>query len=153
MLNQREGSLITYTVVRSLDTALGVVVGVVINYLIAPPNHLSELVIRMEKFKQLTLDALEDEELLTELRNGFATLSIFYKNFTLDKKYDRHSVSHSDLAITMEGIQDLYFHVKSLHYFSDDVHAELTKYHTEKIKEILKMLEKTIADLKESLTK
>jgi len=140
-----------YTVVRSLDTALGVVVGVVINYLIAPPNHLGELVARMEKFKQLTIDALEDEELLTELRNDFATLSTFYKNFTVDKKYNRHIVSHSDLAITMEGIQDLYFHAKSLHYFSDDVHTELTKYHTEKINDTLKMTEKTIIDLKKSL--
>jgi len=148
MLNQREGSLIIYTLHRSLDTALGVVVGVIVNYFIIPPNHLYELATRMEKIKKLTINALDDEDLLITLRNDFATLSTFYRNFTLDKKYDRHSVSYSELSVTMEGIQDLYFHVKSLHYFEGDTHAELTDYHTGKIKGTLQMIDKTVADLK-----
>jgi uncharacterized membrane protein YgaE (UPF0421/DUF939 family) len=49
----REGGLLRYTFFRTVDTALGVLIGVLINWFVAPPKHLENLVKELENLLQL----------------------------------------------------------------------------------------------------
>jgi len=140
----REGGLLHYTFFRTLDTALGVIIGFLVNRFIAPPNHLKALVTELEELCILTKRALQDGSNLSELEKGLSTLSLIHENYQADEKYDNYDVSNESLRKTVAACGDLAFHFKSC-----QVSEQLIKhYHTDKINETLSLLEQTINVLK-----
>lgn len=140
----REGGLLRYTVLRTIDTSLGVVVGFLVNRFIWPPNHLKALVTELEYVDSITRKALTDNSKLPELREALSTLALIHKNYQADEKYDNHDVSNENLRQTNEACNDLYFHFKNSQV--DD--PTIKDYHINKIYKTLDLLENTLDALK-----
>ena len=140
----REGGLLNYTFRRTLDTALGVIIGFLVNRFIAPPNHLKSLVIELELLCKLTKKALKDDGKLLELKKELSTLTLIHANYQTDEKYDNHDVSNETLRRTVDTCNDLYFHLK--HCKASD--RAIKNYHINQINQTLILLESTLNELK-----
>ncbi len=47
---------LVYSLLRTTDTSIGIIVGIVVNYVIAQPNYLGRLTSEIEKIESLTLE-------------------------------------------------------------------------------------------------
>jgi len=140
----REGGLLLYTFRRTLDTALGVVIGFLINRFIAPPNHLKSLITELEILLTLTRKVLKNANKLPELQNELSALALIHTNYQADEKYDNHDVSNENLRRIVEASSDLYFHFKSCNASDQAV----KNYHIDKINETLILLDNALNELK-----
>jgi len=140
----REGGLFNYAFFRTLDTALGGVIGFLVNRFIAPPNHLKSLVTELEILCKLTEKALKDDSKLPELKEALSELALIHTNYQADEKYDNHDVSNENLRGTVEACGDLYFHFKNCKVSEQTI----KKYHVDKINKTRVLLESTLNELK-----
>jgi len=142
---EREGvELIHYTLFRTLDTALGVVIGFLINRFIAPPNHLKSLVSELAILNTLTKTALEDDNMLPQLKKELISFMRIHTNYQADEKYDNYDISNENLRQTVEACRDLYFHFQ--HCKATD--PTVKQYHTHHIHQTAMLLENTLDELK-----
>lgn len=144
MFNPREGGLLYYTTRRTLDTAIGVMIAVLINRFIAPPNHLKALVMELEVMLRLTKKVLEDNSKLPQLKKELALLVLAHSNYEADEKFDTHHVSNNNLRLMIEACNELYFHLKN----SKAPDATIRNYHAVEINKTLILLEKNLDELK-----
>jgi len=140
----RQDGIISYTFLRTLDTAIGVVIGFLVNRFIAPPNHLKSLVMELEVLSMLAKETLKDSSKLPELEKELSSLMIIHKNFQADEKYDNHDVSNESLRGAVDACSDLYFHFKNC----TESDWAVKNYHLEKISNTRTLLEKTLNELK-----
>ena len=145
MLNpDHEEGLINYTFFRTLDTAIGVVIGFLVNRFIAPPNHLKSLALELEILSKLAKDALKDSSKLPKLERELSSLVSIHKNYQADEKYDNHDVSNESLRKAVDACSDLYFHFKNC----KETEQAIKNYHLDKINKTRVLLEKTLNELK-----
>lgn len=142
-----EGGLVLYASFRTLDTSIGVVVGLLINRFVAPPNHLKNLVAELEALYDVAKNAHTDSQQLPVLQEEIVKLTFHHSNYQADEKYDNHDISNANLRRTIEICNDLYFHLKNI-TVTDVV---IANYHTEQIDEIFVTLKDTIDLLKEAI--
>lgn len=147
MINpDRDGGLLRYTFFRTLDTALGVVIGFLVNRFIVPPNHLKSLITELEFLYKLTKKTLKDASKMPILKKELASLVLIHKNYQADEKYDTHHVSNECLCRAMEACDDLYFHFKH----RKNSEQVIKKHHTDEINKTLELLEHTLNQLRRS---
>ena len=154
MVNPREEGLILYTLMRVLDTSIGLVIGVIVNYFIAQPNYLKDLTLEINKIHNLTketINNLSDKTKLSTLENELKKLKILNENFTVDEKYDKHDISIEKLQTTIKSCDELYFHIKCLNRLTDNIESPIYQYHLKTINETLNLLENTSTELFEQL--
>ena len=140
----REEGLIDYTFFRTLDTAIGVIVGFLVNRFIAPPNHLKSLAMELEVLSKIAKEALIDSSKLPKLQKELSSLVIIHKNYQADEKYDNYDVSNETLRRAVDACSDLYFHLKNC----KETEKAIKDYHLDKINKTRALLEKTLTDLK-----
>jgi len=140
----REEGLFNYTFFRTLDTALGVIIGFLINRFIAPPNHLKALITELEILSELSREVLQDKCKLSQLKKELPNLALIHGNYQIDQKYDSHEMPNEKLLKTVEACSELYFHFKNC-----DTSVEMIKsYHANEINQTLILLEQTLSELK-----
>lgn len=140
----RQGGLLHYTFFRTLDTALGVFIGFLINRFVAPPNHLKSLVTELEILIALTQGAIKDNMKLPELKQALTVLALIHTNYQADEKYDNHHVSNENLRKTIDACGDLYFHLKNY----QESETTIKNYHLNQINKTRALLESTLNELK-----
>jgi len=150
--NRGYNGLLNYTFFRALDTAIGVIIGALVNRFIAPPNHLKSLITELEAIHTLTKNSLtvthqdaQFQKLSSEIKTLLAKLTLLYNNFKADEKYDNHNVSNENLETTVDACSDLYFHFRH----RQGCEATLKDYHTAEIDKTLTLLENTVTTLKD----
>jgi len=145
MLNpNREGGLFLYTAFRVVDTAIGLVIGVVINYYIAPPNYLKDLTLKLDNFYALTEKVTTDRSLFPKLKKELADLEFLHSNYQADSKYDQHNLSNENIEKAVEACSYLYIHLR--HSTPDASVAR--EYHRILAEDALVYLKNTIDELK-----
>jgi len=143
----REEGLFNYAFFRTLDTSIGVIIGFVINRFLAPPNHLKFLITELETFYHVATETLADTKNLPILQKEIAQLTLYHSNYQADEKYDNHAVSNTNLRMTIEACNDLYFHLKN----NKTTDATIEQYHSGKITETFALIEETLLLLKEAV--
>jgi len=148
LVPDREGGLLAYTVFRVLDTAIGLIVGVVINYYIEPPNYLKKLTIRLEKLHALTEEVRQNHALLPNFKSGLDRLDFLYSNYQADEKYDKlNDISNAKLEKAAQAYNFLYFHLKYLR----TEEGALKEYHQFMIDDTLDFIQQTIDEVRSSI--
>ena len=147
LVPEREGGLFIYTTSRVLDTAVGLVVALVINFFVAPPNYLNTLTQELENLYFLTKKTIEDRSNLPKLKNKLVKLSSLHNNYQADYKYDNHFISLTRIEKAVEAGNYLYFHLKHL----IPKEEEAKEHQQVLITDTLNFIEKTIEELKGAL--
>ena len=140
----RDGGLFDYAFFRTLDTAIGVIIGVTINRFIAPPNHLKSLVAELEVLSKLAKGSLKDSNKLAEFEKELSLLMNIHSNYQVDEKYDNHDVSNEKLRRAVDACSDLYFHFKNCSVTD----KAIKDYHLDKINKTRTLLENTLNELR-----
>ena len=136
-----EGSLISYSVHRVLDTSIGVLIGVIVNYGLARPKHAENVhsdLISVEKAVSKYLDAKlikrSKKCSLNDLENAISNLDKSYGRYTSEFTHLQESENNSDNDINNLIIlsKELYFHIHSIEMLKQELY--LNKYNYDKIK-------------------
>ncbi|MDE5977600.1 MAG: FUSC family protein [Turicibacter sp.] len=108
-----------YSLLRTTDTSIGIIVGIVVNYFIAPPNYLSHVTEEIIKIEHITLDLVKNilihQDLnIQPLHSELSRLNIFFANYCDDTKFHKNRMSTHQLKQSIEACHDIYFHAKCI---------------------------------------
>lgn len=141
--NREEGFFI-YTFLRLLDTAVGVIVGSVVNRFVAPPNHLKFIHRELVALNKLVKRSRNDDDFLFKFKEIIVNMGFHHENYITDEKYDNHDFSNESLRKMVEACEELYFHFK----YSKHDDLVISDYHTTSIAETLELLEVAVKTIK-----
>lgn len=110
---------LVYSILRTTDTSIGIIVGIIVNYFIAQPNYLGRLTEEIETIEQITKNLVKDilihQDLdVSRLKGELNRLNSIYQNYCADTQFDKNPVSLNQLKITIEACHDIYFHAKCI---------------------------------------
>ncbi len=108
-----------YSLLRTTDTSIGIIVGIAVNYVIAQPNYLGRLRSEIEKIESLTLDLVKNilihQDLnMHPLNIELNRLNAIYHNYCADTKFQKNPVSLQQLKCSIDACHDIYFHAKCI---------------------------------------
>lgn len=110
---------LSYSILRTTDTSIGIIVGILVNYFVAQPNYLSRLTAEIEKIELITTDLVKNilihQDLnMATLKSELNKLNAVHHNYCADSQFDKNPVSLKQLGIAIEACHDIYFHVKCI---------------------------------------
>lgn len=132
-----EGSLISYSVHRIIDTSVGVIIGVLINYILARPKHTENIhsdLVSIEKAVSKYLDnkliKKHKKYNLKDLENAISNLDKSYSRYTSEFSYLQESENCSDNDINNLVIlsKELYFHIQSIEMLKQNLYLNKSNY-------------------------
>lgn len=108
-----------YSVLRTTDTSIGIIVGIFVNYVIAQPNYLGTLTKEIETIEEITKSLVKNilihQDLdVKKLQSELSRLNLIYQNYCADRRFDKNPVSLNQLKTTIEACHDIYFHAKCI---------------------------------------
>lgn len=128
---------LVYSVIRTIDTTVGIIVALLINYYIVQPKFLNDLVEEIQTIEKLTIDfvkqilihqSLETKALKTELKR----LDTLFQNYRDDTRFDKEAVELDALRVPIDACHQIYFHAKCIAFLSEE-HKELSPKNTMQI--------------------
>ena len=108
-----------YSLLRTTDTSIGIIVGILVNYFIAQPNYLGRLTDEIEKIEQMTIELVKNilihQDLnISPLNSELSRLNALYHNYCADTKFHKNPVSSKKLKKSIDACHDIYFHAKCI---------------------------------------
>lgn len=108
-----------YSLLRTTDTSIGIIVGILVNYYIAQPNYLGRLTDEIEKIELMTIELVKNilihQDLNTApLNTELSRLNALYHNYCADTKFQKNPVSSKKLKKSIDACHDIYFHAKCI---------------------------------------
>ena len=114
-----EQNPLIYSILRTTDTSIGIIIGILVNYFIAQPNYLGRLTDEIEKIENMTIELVKNilihQDLNTAPLNSELTrLNALYHNYCADTKFQKNPVSSNQLKRSIDACHDIYFHAKCI---------------------------------------
>lgn len=128
-----------YSFHRVLDTSIGVMTGIVINYLLARPNYLDSVKNEIKKFEKMTLEAIKDkvsnkENLsIVKLEKESKKLEGIYKKHLDELKYSRDEINDDRIKEGMNICKQIYSHMQSIELLKKKLYLNDKNYNDLKI--------------------
>lgn len=131
---------IEYSLHRVIDTGVGVLIGIIVNYLVARPDYTKDILNEFREIESNTIDLIE-ERLIS---NSSIDTTIFYKKISkLDAihkrlvdelEYSKENVNLDELEKTILICKEIYFHLQSIEFLEKKCY--ITKDNYNEIKKI-----------------
>ncbi|MGL4912661.1 MAG: FUSC family protein [Romboutsia sp.] len=129
-----------YSFFRVLDTSIGVVIGVLINYIIARPNYLHSTINEFKEIERLTVEFIEskivnkDSFNIKKLEKEIKRVDSVYSKLVDELDYSRNNVDLEKLENTIDICREIYFHMQSIELLEKKLY--LNKENYERIKKL-----------------
>lgn len=149
MLNLNGRNPYSYSLNRIIDTVVGIVVAILVNYFISPPRHYNKI---REESRALQIEVnrlINDTEISTEdiahIKKRVAKLQnskdIYVAEFKVNKKH-KHKVVDIEKLLELSDL--LIIHIGALDVIKNEKKSEsfdfVHKYHDDKIKELVEKI-------------
>lgn len=131
---------IEYSIYRVIDTSVGVLIGIIVNYMVARPDYTKDILNEFREIELNTVDLIE-EKLIS---NSSIDTTVFYKKISeLDSihkrlvdeiEYSKENVNLDELEKTILICKEIYFHLQSIEFLEKKCY--LTKDNYNEIKKI-----------------
>lgn len=130
---------ITYSVFRVIDTSVGVVIGIIVNYFIARPNYTKDIINEFKEIEKNTINLIEEKLIsnsrmdITLLYKKIAKLDAIHKRLVDELEYSKEDLNIEELEKTILICKEIYFHLQSIEflekkcYLTKDNYNELNK--------------------------
>lgn len=110
---------LVYSLLRTTDTSIGIIVGILVNYCIAQPNYLGRLTDEIEKIEKMTIQLVKEIIIYQDLNTAALNkelnrLNALYHNYCADTKFHKNPVSTKKLKESIDACHDIYFHAKCI---------------------------------------
>ena len=133
-LGIKDASPIAYSISRTLDTSVGVVVGVAVNYYIYRPNYLKSIYKEIRIIEQTSIELLKSEIEkgphgdISSLKNEISKLEGLYKNFLEELDYRNEEVDDEEVNNTIKRCKQIYLHLQILGQMKDKCYLNKENY-------------------------
>jgi len=155
IVGDADRQLFSYALLRTIDTSIGIVVSLLVNYFILQPNYLGNLTDEIEKIEFIAIDFVKNilvhRDLdLENLNKELNRLNTIYQNYSADTKYTKNPVSSKKLKDAIEACHDIYFHAKCIMKLEEDPLAtelndenrsKIVEFFTDPIETEIKLME------------
>lgn len=133
-LGRVEGSAALYSISRVIDTSVGVVIGVLVNYLIVRPDYLESTINeinRVEKkaVKLLELKIIKKENIhVDKLRKQVKKLENVYSKLIEELDYSKSNIDIEKLDKTVSICKEICIHMESIELLSKKLYLNEKNY-------------------------
>lgn len=133
-LGIKDASPIAYSISRTLDTSVGVIVGVAVNYYIYRPNYLKSIYKEIRIIEQTSIELLKSEIEkgphgdISSLKNEISKLEGLYKNFLEELDYRNEEVDDEEVNNTIKRCKQIYLHLQILGQMKDKCYLNKENY-------------------------
>lgn len=133
-LNIGDANPIVYSLSRILDTSIGVIVGVAVNYFIYRPNYLESIYKEIRIIEETSIKLLKSEiekgehADISSLKNEITRLEGLYKNFLEELEYSSEDVENKEITNTIKRCKQIYLHLQVLEQMKDKCYLNKENY-------------------------
>ncbi|RDY24417.1 aromatic acid exporter family protein [Romboutsia maritimum] len=119
-LGDHAGNPMLYSINRVIDTSVGVVVGVLINYILVRPDYLESTVIEIEKVEKIVKNIMKlkivnkEKVNIDKLSKQIQKLENIYSRLVEELHYTRSEIDTENIERSMDICREIYFHVQSI---------------------------------------
>lgn len=137
---------LVYSIQRIIDTSIGVIMGLIINYSVARPNYYNNTMNEFKKIKSLCKENLRNIALgkkdleLDSIENKIKTSEAIYSKLIDELNYSKGNFNLDIIDKSLDLCRQIYFHIKSIEllekelFLTKDSHKSLKKlYKNEQI--------------------
>ena len=134
MLNIGTNNPLTYSLGRTWDTSMGVIIGVAVNYYIFRPNYLNSIYkeIRIIETTSIKLLQSEIEKGIhmdrSFLKKEISKLEGLYKNFLEELEYSNQELDDEEINKTIKRCKQIYLHLQILEQMKDKCYLNKENY-------------------------
>lgn len=131
-----------YSIQRIIDTSVGVIVGLIINYSVARPNYYNNTMNEFKKIKSLCKESLRDIALgkkkleLDSIENKIKTSEAIYSKLIDELNYSKGNLNLDIIDKYLDLCRQIYFHIKSIELLEKELF--LTKDNHKRLKKLYK---------------
>lgn len=125
---------IYYSINRIIDTSIGVLIGVAVNYYIYRPDYLNSIYkeIRIIESKSIKLLKIEVEKGvhgdISSLKNEITKLEGLYKNFLEELEYSNDEANNKEINRLIKRCKQIYLHLQILEQMKDKCYLSKENY-------------------------
>lgn len=133
-LNIGDANPIVYSLSRILDTSIGVIVGVAVNYFIYRPNYLESIYKEIRIIEETSIKLLKSEiekgehADISSLKNEITRLEGLYKNFLDELEYSSEDIENKEINNTIKRCKQIYLHLQVLEQMKDKCYLNKENY-------------------------
>lgn len=133
-LSVGDANPIAYSISRTLDTSVGVIIGVAVNYYIYRPNYLESIYKEIRIIEKTSIKLLKNEiekgvhADISSLKNEIARLEGLYKNFLDELEYSNEEVDDEEINNTIKRCKQIYLHLQILMQMKDKCYLNKENY-------------------------
>lgn len=135
-------SPLTYSIQRVIDTSVGVIMGLIINYSVARPNYYSNTMNEFKRIKSLSIENLRSIAIGTNdleidnIEKSIKASENTYSKLIDELNYSKNSFDLDILDKSLDLCRQIYFHINSIKLLEKELF--LTKDNHRKLKKIYK---------------
>ncbi|UEL49289.1 FUSC family protein [Terrisporobacter hibernicus] len=133
---------LVYSIQRIIDTSIGVIMGLIINYSVARPNYYNNTINEFEKIKSLCKESLRNIAIgkrdlqLDSIENKIKTSEAIYSKLIDELNYSKGSFNLDIIDKSLDLCRQIYFHIKSIELLEKELF--LTKDNYKRLKKLYK---------------
>lgn len=133
-LNIGDANPIVYSLSRILDTSIGVIVGVAVNYFIYRPNYLESIYKEIRIIEKTSIKLLKSEiekgehADISSLKSEITRLEGLYKNFLEELEYSSEDIENKEITNTIKRCKQIYLHLQVLEQMKDKCYLNKENY-------------------------
>lgn len=148
-LNIGDGNPVQYSINRILDTSIGVIIGVAVNYYIYRPNYLKSIYNEIKVIENTSINLLKSEIEKGEhgdisyLNAEITKLEKLYKNFLEELEYSNEEVNDEEINDIIKKCKQIYLHLQILEQMKEKCYLNKENYDKTKClcKDVVKNIE------------
>lgn len=132
-----------YSIHRVLDTSIGVIIGVLVNYLLVRPDYRDNFYLHLNKLENKIMKNLEDKIMdkgkfnIIKIDKEIKKLESIYSKLVDESKYSIKETNIENLEKEISLYKEMYFHMQSIELLEKKLY--LTEKNYESIKKVLKL--------------
>lgn len=133
---------LVYSIQRIIDTSIGVIMGLIINYSVARPNYYDNTINEFEKIKSLCEESLRNIVIgkrdlqLDSIENKIKTSETIYSKLIDELNYSKGSFNLDIIDKSLDLCRQIFFHIKSIELLEKELF--LTKDNYKRLKKLYK---------------
>lgn len=133
---------LVYSIQRIIDTSIGVIMGLIINYSVARPNYYNNTMNEFKKIKSLCKENLRNIALgkkdleLDSIENKIKTSEAIYSKLIDELNYSKVNFNLDIIDKSLDLCRQIYFHIKSIELLEKELF--LTKDNHKSLKKLYK---------------
>lgn len=135
-------SPLVYSTQRVIDTSIGVIMGLIINYSVARPNYYYNTMNEFRKIKSLLNEGLKNLVIgkkdlkIDNIESTIKTSEAFYSKLIDELNYSKGNFNLDIIDKSLDLCRQIYFHMKSIELLEKELF--LTKDNSKKLKKLYK---------------